>query len=196
MWGNIMTMRILSAAAVATVALFLGGCQTSGGARSVDGTNIGTLSMQETTLAASNYVIPETAAIRVTTVEKGSWGDGRSTEHVKLNRGLLMIESVGGDYYFRPFPENRVIPTADAVMAKAPQTRALKREGSGQDYGFTWVTYGGGPQACVFAMGPFGASVGPGKQHSARLVLCGDAPATPTAVKDEGLAFLRGVRAR
>lgn len=117
-----MSIRI-SALAAAIVTVVLAGCTATAGSgetnRTINGTNIGSLTVKETSTSAGRFVIPETSDITISKLEVGGYQDGRYVETARLNRGVLRIESMGGDTYFRPMTESTFVRVADAIAAKS-----------------------------------------------------------------------------
>lgn len=144
----------------------------------------------------SHYVLPETETLRVVRLEATALPDGRTVEQVDLGRGFMVIESLPGEAAFKPFPHDAFLPAADAVVARNSDG-TLQRASDGYADGINWALYQG-PVPCLFAQGAFGPDTPNGKQHAARLLLCGqpDGSTQPGAVKEEALAFLRGLTPR
>ncbi|SOE00061.1 hypothetical protein [Caenispirillum bisanense] len=144
----------------------------------------------------SHYVLPETETLRVARLEATALPDGRTVEQVDLGRGFMVIESLPGEAAFKPFPHDAFLPAADAVVARNSDG-TLQRASDGYADGINWALYQGAVP-CLFAQGSFGPDTPNGKQHAARLLLCGqpDGSSAPGDVKEEALAFLRGLAPR
>lgn len=144
----------------------------------------------------SHYILPETETLRVVRLEATALPDGRTVEQIDLGRGFMVIESLPGEAAFKPFPHEAFLPAADAVVARNSD-RTMQRASDGYADGINWALYQGAT-TCLFAQGAFGPNTPNGKQHAARLLLCeaSDAGGGPGAVKEEALAFLRGVQPR
>lgn len=143
----------------------------------------------------SRYVLPETESLQVARLEATALPDGRTVEQIDLGRGFMVIQSLPGDAAFAPFAQDAFLPAADAVIARNSDG-TLARTSDGYADGINWALYQGS-RPCLFAQGAFGPETAAGRQHSARLLLCAADPATPPGdVKEEALAFLRGVTVR